>query len=94
MGWKAAEKLISHWKVVRVHNVRISISREEKVMMVESLQLKPQIPIHASNVQVVEPVRVHNLNGYFVQHIAGKLFHTDVQNFQLMNLEFQVRDYL
>ncbi|KAK7318258.1 hypothetical protein RJT34_02957 [Clitoria ternatea] len=52
MGWKAAEKLIRHWKILRGDNVKKHIKQgqghEGGIFTVEA-------PIHASNVQVLDP---------------------------------------
>ncbi|KHG01905.1 39S ribosomal L24, mitochondrial [Gossypium arboreum] len=53
MGWKAAEKLIRHWKVLRGDNVKKHIKQgpghEGGIFTVEA-------PFHASNFQVLDPV--------------------------------------
>ncbi|KAL5796667.1 hypothetical protein ACOSQ2_001487 [Xanthoceras sorbifolium] len=85
MGWKAAEKLIRHWKVLRGDNVMIirgkdkgetgtikRVIRSQNRVIVEGKNLGKkhikggegheggiftvEAPIHASNVQVVDPV--------------------------------------
>ncbi|KAL0302536.1 UNVERIFIED_CONTAM: 50S ribosomal protein L24 [Sesamum angustifolium] len=53
MGWKAAQKLIHHWKVLRGDNVKKHIKQgqghEGGIFSVEA-------PLHVSNVQVIDPV--------------------------------------
>ncbi|PRQ55924.1 putative ribosomal protein L24 [Rosa chinensis] len=83
MGWKAAEKLIRHWKVLRGDNVMIirgkdkgetgvikRVIRSQNRVIVEELVKKHikqgqgheggiftvEAPLHASNVQVTDPV--------------------------------------
>ncbi|XP_034228661.1 50S ribosomal protein L24-like isoform X2 [Prunus dulcis] len=85
MGWKAAEKLIRHWKVLRGDNVMIirgkdkgdtgiikRVIRSQNRVIVEGKNLVKkhikqgqgheggiftvEAPLHASNVQVVDPV--------------------------------------
>ncbi|XP_020971280.1 uncharacterized protein LOC107625018 isoform X1 [Arachis ipaensis] len=85
MGWKAAEKLIRHWKIVRGDNVMIirgkdkgesgvikRVIRSQNRVIVEGKNLVKkhikagpgheggiftvEAPLHASNVQVVDPV--------------------------------------
>ncbi|XP_058760131.1 uncharacterized protein LOC131633433 [Vicia villosa] len=85
MGWKAAEKLIRHWKVVRGDNVMIirgkdkgetgvikRVVRSQNRVIVEGKNLVKkhikqgqgheggiftvEAPLHASNVQVLDPV--------------------------------------
>ncbi|KAL3596621.1 hypothetical protein D5086_008258 [Populus alba] len=85
MGWKAAEKLIRHWKVLRGDNVMIirgkdkgetgvvkRVVRSQNRVIVEGKNLVKkhikagegheggiftvEAPLHASNVQVVDPV--------------------------------------
>ncbi|XWS76372.1 hypothetical protein CRYUN_Cryun01aG0170800 [Craigia yunnanensis] len=85
MGWKAAEKLIRHWKILRGDNVMIirgkdkgetgNIKRvicsqnrvivEGKDLVKKHIKQGPgheggiftvEAPLHASNVQVIDPV--------------------------------------
>ncbi|WCJ31888.1 50S ribosomal protein L24 [Euphorbia peplus] len=85
MGWKAAEKLIRHWKVLRGDNVMIirgkdkgetgiikRVIRSQNRVVVEGKNLikkhikggeghaggifTVEAPLHASNVQVVDPI--------------------------------------
>ncbi|XP_028206422.1 uncharacterized protein LOC114389915 isoform X1 [Glycine soja] len=85
MGWKAAEKLIRHWKILRGDNVMITrgkdkgetgiikrVIRSQNRVIVESKNLVKkhikqgqgheggiftvEAPLHASNVQVLDPV--------------------------------------
>ncbi|CAL5427663.1 unnamed protein product [Camellia sinensis] len=53
MGWKAAQKLIHHWKILRGDNVKKHIKQgqghEGGIFTVEA-------PLHVSNVQVLDPV--------------------------------------
>ncbi|PPE01333.1 hypothetical protein GOBAR_DD01659 [Gossypium barbadense] len=78
MGWKAAEKLIRHWKILRGDNVMIirgkdkgetgiikRVVRSQNRVIVEGKNLVPgheggiftvEAPLHASNVQVLDPV--------------------------------------
>ncbi|KAH9729778.1 KOW domain-containing protein [Citrus sinensis] len=85
MGWKAAEKLIRHWKILRGDNVMIirgkdkgetgaikRVIRSQNRVIVEGKNLVKkhikggegheggiftvEAPIHASNVQVLDPV--------------------------------------
>ncbi|CAN1131903.1 Non-specific lipid transfer protein GPI-anchored 16 [Linum perenne] len=85
MGWKAAEKLIRHWKILRGDNVMITrgkdkgetgvikrVIRSQNRVIVEGKNLVKkhikagegheggiftvEAPLHASNVQVVDPV--------------------------------------
>ncbi|OMO54428.1 Ribosomal protein L24 [Corchorus capsularis] len=85
MGWKAAEKLIRHWKVLRGDNVMIirgkdkgetgiikRVIRSQNRVIVEGKNLVKkhikggpgheggiftvEAPLHASNVQVLDPV--------------------------------------
>uniref|UniRef100_A0A7N2QYF4 KOW domain-containing protein n=1 Tax=Quercus lobata TaxID=97700 RepID=A0A7N2QYF4_QUELO len=85
MGWKAAQKLIRHWKIVRGDNVMIirgkdkgetglikRVIRSQNRVIVEGKNLVKkhikqgqgheggiftvEAPLHASNVQVVDPV--------------------------------------
>ncbi|KAJ4877497.1 KOW domain-containing protein [Raphanus sativus] len=85
MGWKAAEKLIRHWKILRGDNVMIirgkdkgetgtikRVIRSQNRVIVEGKNLikkhikggpdheggifTVEAPLHASNVQVVDPV--------------------------------------
>ncbi|CAM8988382.1 hypothetical protein QQ045_007248 [Rhodiola kirilowii] len=85
MGWKAAEKLIRHWKILRGDNVMIMrgkdkgetgvikrVIRSQNRVIVEGKNLvkkhikqgqgheggifSVEAPLHASNVQVIDPV--------------------------------------
>ncbi|OIW12658.1 hypothetical protein TanjilG_24591 [Lupinus angustifolius] len=85
MGWKAAEKLIRHWKILRGDNVMVirgkdkgetgvikRVIRSQNRVIVEGKNLVKkhikqgqgheggiftvEAPLHASNVQVVDPV--------------------------------------
>lgn len=85
MGWKAAEKLIKHWKILRGDNVMITrgkdrgetgvikrVIRSQNRVLVEGKNLvkkhikqgqgheggifSVEAPLHASNVQVLDPV--------------------------------------
>ncbi|XP_022771130.1 uncharacterized protein LOC111314245 isoform X2 [Durio zibethinus] len=85
MGWKAAEKLIRHWKILRGDNVMIirgkdkgetgiikRVIRSQNRLIVEGKNLVKkhikqgpgheggiftvEAPLHASNVQVLDPV--------------------------------------
>ncbi|CAJ1972108.1 unnamed protein product [Sphenostylis stenocarpa] len=76
MGWKAAEKLIRHWKVLRGDNgetgtIKRVIRSQNRVIVEGKNLVKKHIkqgqgheggifaveaPIHASNVQVLDPV--------------------------------------
>ncbi|GLT74339.1 hypothetical protein SLA2020_461440 [Shorea laevis] len=87
MGWKAAEKLIRHWKILRGDNVMIirgkdkgdtgvikRVIRSQNRVIVEGKNLVKkhikggtyheggiftvEAPLHASNVQVLDPVTV------------------------------------
>ncbi|CAL5427659.1 unnamed protein product [Camellia sinensis] len=53
MGWKAAQKLIHYWKILRGDNVKKHIKQgqgyEGGIFTVEA-------PLHVSNVQVLDPV--------------------------------------
>ncbi|KAG4921070.1 hypothetical protein JHK82_050006 [Glycine max] len=79
MGWKAAEKLIRHWKILRGDNVMITrdidkgetgiikrVIRSQNYVIVkkhikqgkghEGGIFTVEAPLHASNVQVLDPV--------------------------------------